>query len=297
MKRAHVILNKRAGGLINGDAESALRRIMSRLTDAGWSASACCPQPDELETHMRGLAPELDIVVTAGGDGTLAGVASNLIGRRTALAILPLGTLNVLAEDLNIPLDLDEALDAVLTGRRDTMDVATVNGRAFFIQAVLGVAADLAERREKMRGAESVTAWAEFANGVAADLLSSAPVHYSVRTARRYTSTITRTLIISNNRLKHRHRLLPYRRTLKGQVLALYALEAKGPLSALRFAVQAVLPGKSNPSVRELVSDRIVLNADIEEGRAIVDGEIVKLDFPAVFELAPQALNVIVPRR
>ncbi|MFP3943162.1 MAG: diacylglycerol/lipid kinase family protein [Alphaproteobacteria bacterium] len=297
MVRAHVILNSRAGRLIDGDVHRTMRTIEGRLKQAGWSVSAACPAPGELEAHLRGLDPTLDVVVAAGGDGTLAGVGACLAGRRTALAVLPLGTLNVLADDLGVPVALDEALDVAVSGRTAAVDAATVNGRVFFIQAVLGVAAELAERREKMRGAGSVAAWAELATGMATDLLASTPVRYQVNTGRRRTTIITRTLIISNNRLKNRHRLLPYRRTLSGQVMALYALRGKGLITAMRFAAEALLPRGKSAAVRELVADRIVVNADIKEGRALIDGEIASIDFPATFETVPRALNVIVPQR
>ncbi len=159
------------------------------------------------------------------------------------------------------------------------------------------MAAELAERREKMRGAASVSAWAEMATGAASDLIASTRVRYKVRTPKRRTVITTRTLIISNNRLRNRSRLLPYRRSLSGQVLALYALRGKGVLTPLRFAAGALLPGSTNPAVREIVADRIVIDADIVEGRALIDGEIVSLDFPVTFETLPRALNVIAPKR
>ncbi|MFW6027554.1 MAG: diacylglycerol/lipid kinase family protein [bacterium] len=297
MTRAHVILNSRAGGLTDGDVHATIRRIESRLAGAGWSVSIACPAAGELDAHMRGLGPDLDVVVAAGGDGTLAGVGARLAGGRTALAVLPLGTLNVFAEDLGVPAGLEEALEVAVTGRTAAVDAAKVNGRVFFIQAVLGVAAELAERREKMRGAASVAAWAELATGAASDLLSSTPVRYEVRTGRRHSIITTRTLIISNNRIRNRRRLLPYRRSLSGQVLALYALRGESWVTALRFAAQAMLPGGKSPLVREIVAERVVVDADVREGRALVDGEIISVDFPATFESLPRALNVIVPGR
>src|SRR5579859_5196832 len=55
------------------------------------------------------------LVIAAGGDGTVVGVANGLVHGQIPLGILPLGTGNDLARVLNVPLKLDEALD-LLTG-------------------------------------------------------------------------------------------------------------------------------------------------------------------------------------
>ena len=54
-----------------------------------------------LEDHMeRALRAEADIVVCAGGDGTVTAVAQRLVGAGKPLAVIPLGTANLLARDL-----------------------------------------------------------------------------------------------------------------------------------------------------------------------------------------------------
>lgn len=54
-------------------------------------------------------------VVAAGGDGTVSEVAGGLLSSDTPLGILPIGTANVLAQELNIPLTLDEACKVLAT--------------------------------------------------------------------------------------------------------------------------------------------------------------------------------------
>ncbi|WP_369122593.1 diacylglycerol/lipid kinase family protein, partial [Clostridioides difficile] len=53
--------------------------------------------------------PGIEAVVVAGGDGSMACAAAVMAGRDTPLGLLPLGTMNLLAKDLGLPIDLDEA--------------------------------------------------------------------------------------------------------------------------------------------------------------------------------------------
>ena len=99
--------------------------------------------PTEAPGHGTELAAELcasdcDVVVVAGGDGTLNEVLNGLDLRSgTALATFPTGTASIFARDRGIPFDPAGAARAILLGRRQRMDVSTVNGRRFLM--VVGV--------------------------------------------------------------------------------------------------------------------------------------------------------------
>jgi diacylglycerol kinase family enzyme len=61
-----------------------------------------------------GAASECDVIVAAGGDGTVSAVAAALVSTQKIFAVLPLGTVNSLAKDLGMPLDAN--LDFFATG-------------------------------------------------------------------------------------------------------------------------------------------------------------------------------------
>lgn len=71
----------------------------------------------DAEKFARLAAEENGIVVAAGGDGTIAEVAAGLVGTQAMLGILPLGTANVFALEMSVPLNPREAARALLMGR------------------------------------------------------------------------------------------------------------------------------------------------------------------------------------
>ena len=92
-----------------------------------------------------------DIVVAAGGDGTVSSVAAAVAGTNIALGVLPFGTLNHFAKDLHIPLDAAEAVKTIVARHVVAVDVGYVNERAFINNSSIGVYPDIVERRETLR--------------------------------------------------------------------------------------------------------------------------------------------------
>lgn len=76
-------------------------------------------------------------VVACGGDGTVRACLEPLLGTETALAIVPLGTGNLLAANLDLPAGLDAAADVAVRPVR-TIDVGRANGEAFAVMAGSG---------------------------------------------------------------------------------------------------------------------------------------------------------------
>lgn len=86
------------------------------------------------------------VVVAAGGDGTLNAVVSGLAGSRTALGILPSGTMNVFARELGIPFGrLDQAFEVITRGHIREIDLFTANGAPFIQMAGIGFDARVIE--------------------------------------------------------------------------------------------------------------------------------------------------------
>jgi diacylglycerol kinase (ATP) len=121
-------------------------------------------EKDNLRQKVRNAVQQgFQLFVAAGGDGTLSSVVDGLVGTQIPLVILPTGTWNTVAQILNIPLQIDQALE-LLFQEHDirTIDALQV-GQSFFILSVsAGVGSRTMEdvkRHEKRRFGKLVDLW------------------------------------------------------------------------------------------------------------------------------------------
>jgi diacylglycerol kinase (ATP) len=121
------------------------------LQDAGWKIELQLTREagDASLLAHQAVMQKIDVVIAAGGDGTINEVIQELAGSETALGVLPLGTVNVWAREMNIPLDAHGAREVLLNGEKRLVDLGRVNERYFLLMAGIGFDADVAQAVEK----------------------------------------------------------------------------------------------------------------------------------------------------
>ncbi len=137
-KRVFVVINPGSGSY----AADSIRTTLARyFRDGKPFCEIHETGPDErLHEVVRDARDRgFDLVVAAGGDGTVSGVANSLVGSEVPLGIVPLGTANVLARELEIPLEL-EAACALLADRHDitVIDAMRVRDQHYFTHVGIG---------------------------------------------------------------------------------------------------------------------------------------------------------------
>jgi YegS/Rv2252/BmrU family lipid kinase len=148
-RRALLVVNPISG---RGRGLAAAEELARGLVRRGCAAEI-------LRTGGRGDAPRLlraagpaDLVVAVGGDGTLSEVFQGLADPRTPVGLLPCGTGNVLARELGLPRRVPGALEVLLAGRRQEIDVARAGERLAHLVVGVGfdalVIAELEARRK-----------------------------------------------------------------------------------------------------------------------------------------------------
>lgn len=99
----------------------------------------------------RSLIGKTDLVAVYGGDGCVTAVAAALYGTALPIAIIPGGTANVMAKELNIPLDTMEALELLRAERHKikAVDMGLVNGEPFLLRVNLGIMAAMVTEADR----------------------------------------------------------------------------------------------------------------------------------------------------
>ena len=96
----------------------------------------------------RALAEGAELLFVWGGDGTVQRCIDALAGSDTALAILPAGTANLLATNLGIPQDIEQAVAIGLRGERRKLDVGRFDGERFAVMAGVGFDASMIQQAD-----------------------------------------------------------------------------------------------------------------------------------------------------
>jgi diacylglycerol kinase family enzyme len=294
--RIAVVINAASGSAL-GHPEVAAE-VMRHLQAAGLDAVIIPPQPAGLLARLdAAVALGADAVVVGGGDGTITAAAARLIGGRVALGILPLGTMNMLAKDLGIPLALPAAAAAVAQGTIHAIDVAEVNGHIFLCSSVIGSPSRLGRHRERQRGRASLRTRFAFALAALRAEWRHRPMRLSVSIeGGRIVRLWTRALAVANNRYAEGFGLMMARPRLDRGELALYVARRYGAWWWVKLMVGMFLGSwRGAKLVHERTATQVTIGSARAGLRVMNDGEALLLRPPLVYRIHPGALRVIVP--
>ncbi|MEP7363282.1 MAG: diacylglycerol kinase family protein [Acidobacteriota bacterium] len=151
-RNAFLIYNPQAGGL-TGSREHRIARAAALLRSLGHAVTELPTERAQHATELARLAIEqsADLIIAAGGDGTINEVANGMIGGDVPLAILPAGTANVLAKEMRLRGGIRAAARQIqsMTPRRITVGLFQPQAgepRHFLLMAGAGFDADIVRR-------------------------------------------------------------------------------------------------------------------------------------------------------
>lgn len=303
MTRAALVLNERAGTLqgrpdLPDLIEDELRAAGFDLTVIRENAVAhgAANIPGRIEAAIATGAP---VVIVGGGDGTIRGVGAQLAGTGRTLGILPLGTLNLLARDLRIPLEPLEAARAIGRATTQSMDVGSVNGEAFLCQSVVGVPNAVSRVRERHRREKTWRSFLRVIFGIFRALHRRRPYRLTVTAPgwRRPWRLWTRALSVVNNAYDEAPGAMFRRPVLDGGVLTLHVSRSFSMIWSLKMLLRMALGAwKRDSDVAILGEPAFTIRSRRHSLRVMNDGEACVLTTPLRYEVRPRALQVLVPR-
>ena len=138
MKRGLLIYNPTAG---QRDRRAQMNDLIDRHRGRGLElVNAPTTGSGDATEIVRSFVPRgVDLIVVCGGDGTISEAACGVRGSDVPLAVLPGGTSNVLARELNIPLDFEAAEELLHRGEPSAVRFAHADGRPFLLWAGAGL--------------------------------------------------------------------------------------------------------------------------------------------------------------
>jgi diacylglycerol kinase family enzyme len=244
---------------------------------------------------VRAIDEGADVVVAAGGDGTVSAVAGIVAGTAAVLGVIPLGTLNHFARDLNIPLDPRDAAMVLVRGKTAKVDVGEVNGRRFINNSSLGLYPSIVRYRESRER----TGWSRllaFGSGCLVALRRYRFLRLHMEVDGEVYNRRSPFLFVGNNRYEVEGLRLGRRSRLDEGKLSLYLSDRTGRFGLLRIAVSALLKQlRLQHDFVVLPAQAVVVTAHRKRVQVALDGEVMKLHPPLRYSIRPGMLKVFRP--
>jgi diacylglycerol kinase (ATP) len=300
-KKASVIYNPSSGRARGSTIAAAVEKeLAGRGVECDLHATG---YPKEAITLAERYAPEVDIVIAIGGDGTINEVANGIAAardkagetwHRPRLGIVPAGTVNVLALDLHLPFRIERACQVIAAGKTMALDLGRVNGHRFVLMMGAGIDA-LTVRNIDLQAKRRFKELAFVGTGVR-EVLAQPPAVFLVRTnGVEYHATF---FVAGNSRYYGgRFGVTTAADPTDGILdLVIFTGTSRAALGAFWLEVPSGLHLR-NRNVLYLHSDRAEVFPLDGRGEPIwyqTDGELAG-SLPATVEIDPHAIDVLVP--
>ncbi len=292
--KIEVIVNRRSGP---GHQEDIEQRLVQAFASAGAEARISCAGSgaDTVALAQRAARSDAEIVVAGGGDGTIGSIATVLVETNKTLGVLPFGTMNHFAKDLGIPLDLEAAIETIVTGNETRVDIGEVNGHSFINNSSLGLYPSIVRERERQQrlgwGKWPAYVWAALA------VLRRYPfLDVRVEVDGKQLVSHTPFVFIGNNEYEMETLNVGSRACLDKGRLSLYMTNRTGRLGLIRLALRAMFGGlRQEKDFVALCTREIWIGTKHRRLRVALDGEVTILEPPLRYRVRPKALRVLTP--
>ncbi|HEV7324928.1 MAG TPA: diacylglycerol kinase family protein [Bosea sp. (in: a-proteobacteria)] len=291
-----VIANARAGTVLEAGADAFAQRIAAAFETAGCRAEVELVPPRRLQERLRAaVADDATIPVIAGGDGSINGALPILMESKRTVAVLPLGTVNVLGRDLGLTGTVEEQIAAICQGEPVAMDIGSVNGRLFHSISGMGFFSLMARQREYARRQFPFSRLIAFLFAATRSILFTHPIRIEMEIAGERRKVEADAVLVTVNQFDGAE----WRRTrLNGGEFEVHILDTGGLLSRAKAAFSMLTGGwRNSHNLISLTGTSVTITRrDKRRGHVTFDGEVERCASPFAYRLLPGALRVIAAR-
>ncbi|WP_051630518.1 diacylglycerol/lipid kinase family protein [Afifella pfennigii] len=283
-------------GTLKGCDRSTGYRIASIFQAAGhdvrlsWESGAQAIRAVSAAFAQDGI----EAVVVGGGDGSVSFAAGEAFRQQKMLGILPLGTMNLFARSLGMPLDMMQAAEALAHGCPEKVDIAEVNGRPFVHHVTLGLHPKMIRLREQLNYGSRLGKILASARALRLALRRPPLIRARIAAQGEERQVTTAVILVSNNPLGDGH--LPYADDPRAAQLGLYVATSRRWTDLLELAAAFGLGRlRGSAIVEERHFEALTITLRQAQARASVDGEVVRLTSPLAIRQHPAGLPVLWP--
>ncbi|MEK9969465.1 MAG: diacylglycerol kinase family protein [Ferrovibrio sp.] len=291
-----IVINA-ASGTARQYGAAALQDVIHKAATAAGidSVQVRVVPPKQLPSALIDAAAVSDEIWVGGGDGTLRSAAELVMRRDGVLGVLPLGTMNLLARDLNIPLEIEQAVAALGSATVAPIDVGRVNRGIFLNKSALGLYPEMIVDRERRRRLFGLAKWPAMVRSVWRAVRRHRLMEIVIDHHGQRREIVSPAIVVAVGSYEFRTARLFGRPDLQSGELTVYVSHEKSWLGSAGQLAKLFLGTLDNDPSLEVIKAHS-LNIDFSRPKPVAsDGEVEMLPGPIRYAVAPRALKVRMP--
>ena len=294
------VLFNRGSGFIKNCGKDELSEIIKKMK----SLADICDEFDfrqiegeEIKDMIaNSMDNEPDLVVAAGGDGTVSAVAQAAVKYGFTLGVIPLGTFNNFSKDAGIPQQWKDAVEIIKNGSAKKIDAAEVNGNVFINNSSIGLyPKSVKERDRHMKLGHGK--FVSMAVGLYR-IFSRFPLHkVRIETAEGLQQYKTAFVFVGNNEYEVDLLNLGRRLNLNSGKLCLYLSGCKNRLCMIKMAILSLF-GKLDQGKDFIytTAEQVTVYTKRKKMRIAADGETFKTESPIRYKIIKNTLEIMLSK-
>jgi diacylglycerol kinase (ATP) len=288
-KRLVLIINPVSGTKRKNHIPTLVQTLLEEQFDVDVQHSNFPGHAREIASNAR--INKADLVVVAGGDGTINEAAGSLINSSVKFGIIPMGSGNGLARHLSIPMNLKNAVEIIGALKTQTIDAGLVNDLPFFCTAGIGFDAYIGHefKHGKSRGIYG------YANHILREYFNYSPESYNVSINGNEKEEEAFIITIANAGQWGNNAHIAPQANISDGLLDLCVVSKFPKLKGLKMSLQLFSKNIANSPYYSNTKIQSVKIGSLKNSFFHLDGEVFPLDKPLDIRVIPGCLEVIVP--
>lgn len=257
---------------------------------------------NEFEANIKKAAKSAKddggILLAAGGDGTVRGVAEVAAAEEVRFGVIAMGTFNFFARNYGLPEDPEEALRVALTAPVRSVRLGEVNGRVFLINASVGMYARSISEREANTDRFGRRRIVATISTIKSLLAKHRSLHVRLETDKSDTVHKTPMIFIGNNYVQLKNLSFDVAECLKAGKLAVVLFKQVSRMATLRILLRTLMGQvESEPDVDSFCVASMTITTSKKSHEVALDGELFHMATPLEVKVLPKALKLASPHR